>query len=72
MKTINKTFAIGAAFTAAVILVPAAFARDPHGPPPPPRPSNGIQLAADIVNLVRAVIERVRPRSSSRPRRNAP
>ncbi|MBR6239967.1 MAG: hypothetical protein IKQ82_00770, partial [Lentisphaeria bacterium] len=57
MKTINKTFAIGAAFTAAVILVPAAFARDPHGPPPPPRPSNGIQLAADIVNLVRAVIE---------------
>ena len=54
MKTINKSIAIGAAFTAAVILVPAAAHA---GPPPPPRPSNGIQLAADIVNLVRAVIE---------------
>ena len=57
MKTFNKTLAIGAAFTAAVILAPAAFAQGRHGPPPPPRPSNGIQLAADIVNLVRAVIE---------------
>ena len=55
MKTINKTIVIGAAFTAAVILAPAAFARDHHEPEP--RPSNGIQLAADIVNLVRAVIE---------------
>ena len=55
MKTINKTIVIGAAFTAAVILAPAAFARDHHEPDP--RPSNGIQLAADIVNLVRAVIE---------------
>ena len=55
-KTINRTLAIGAAFTAAVILTPAAFAQGPHGAPPP-RPSNGIQLAADIVNLVRAVIE---------------
>ena len=55
-KTINKTLAIGAAFTAAVILAPAAFAQGPHGGPPP-RPSNGIRLAADIVNLVRAVIE---------------
>ena len=52
-KTINKTLAIGAAFTAAVILAPATFARDHHEP----RPANGIQLATDIVNLVRAVIE---------------
>ena len=52
-KTINKTLVIGVAFTAAVILAPATFARDHHDP----RPSNGIQLAADIVNLVRAVIE---------------
>ena len=45
---------IGAALTAAVILTPATtFARDHHEP----RPSNGIQLATDIVNLVRAVIE---------------
>ncbi len=51
-KTINKTFAIGAAFTAAVILAPATFARDHHEPP-----ANGIRLAADIVNLVRAVFE---------------
>ena len=52
-KTINKTIAIGAAFTAAVILAPATtFARDHHEPP-----TNGIRLAADIVNLVRAVIE---------------
>ena len=55
-KTINKTLVIGAAFTAAVILTPAAFARDAH-PEPAPRPSNGIQLAADIVNLVRAIVE---------------
>ena len=54
MKTLNKTLAIGAAFTAAVILTPAAFAQGPHHGPPP---SNGIQLAADIVNLVRAVFE---------------
>ena len=51
-KTINRTLVIGAAFTAAVILTPAAFARDNHEP----RPSNGIQLATDIVNLVRAVL----------------
>ena len=56
MKTLNKTLAIGAAVTAAVILTPAAFAQGPHHGPPP-RPSNGIQLAADIVNLVRAVFE---------------
>ena len=56
MKTFNKTLAIGAAVTAAAILAPAAFAQGPHGGPPP-RPSNGIQLAADIVNLVLAVIE---------------
>ena len=55
-KTINRTLAIGAAFTAAVILAPATFAQGPHGGPPP-RPSNGIQLAADIIKLVRAVIE---------------
>ena len=55
MKTLNKTLAIGAAVTAAVILTPAAFAQGPHHGPP--RPSNGIQLAADIVNLVRAVFE---------------
>ena len=55
-KTINKTLVIGVAFTAAVILTPAAFARDAH-PEPAPRPSNGIQLAADIVNLVRAIVE---------------
>ena len=55
MKTLNKTLAIGAALTAAVILTPAAFAQGPHHGPP--RPSNGIQLAADIVNLVRAVFE---------------
>ncbi len=53
-KTINKTIVIGVALTATVILAPATFARDHHEPP---RPSNGIQLAADIVNLVRAVIE---------------
>ena len=56
MKTLNKTLAIGAAVTAAVILTPAAFAQGPHHGPPP-RPSNGIQLAADIVNLVRAFFE---------------
>ena len=55
MKTFKKTFVIGAAIVAAAILAPAAFAQGRHGPPP--RPSNGIQLAADIVNLVRAVIE---------------
>ena len=45
---------IGAALTAAVILAPATtFAGDHHEP----RPSNGLQLAFDIVNLVRAVIE---------------
>ena len=51
-KTINKTIAIGAAFTAAVILAPATFARDHHEPP-----TNGIRLATDIVNLVRAIVE---------------
>ncbi len=57
MKTLNRTLAIGAAITAAAILVPAAaFAQGPHGAPPP-RPNNGVQLAADIVNLVRTVIE---------------
>ncbi len=57
MKTLNRTLAIGAALAAAAILVPAAaFAQGPHGAPPP-RPNNGVQLAADIVNLVRTVIE---------------
>ena len=52
-KTINRTLAIGAAFTAAVILAPATtFAHDHHEPP-----TNGIQLATDIVNLVRAIVE---------------
>lgn len=51
-KTINRTLAIGAVFTAAVILAPATtFARDHYEPP------KGLQLAVDIVNLVRAVIE---------------
>ena len=62
MKTFNRTFAIGAAIAAAAILAPAAFAQGRHGPPPP-RPNNGIQLAADIVNLGRAVIE---PRPAQR------
>ena len=52
-KTINRTLAIGAAFTAAVILAPATtFAHDHHEPP-----TNGIRLATDIVNLVRAIVE---------------
>ena len=52
-KTINKTLAIGAAFTAAVILAPATFAHEHHEP----HPTNGIQLATDIIRLVRAVVE---------------
>ena len=51
-KTINRTLAISAAFTATVSLAPATFARDHHEPP-----TNGIRLATDIVNLVRAVFE---------------
>ena len=51
-KTINKTLAIGVALTATAILAPATFARDYHEPP-----TNGIRLAADIVNLVRAIFE---------------
>ena len=51
-KTINKTLVIGAALTATVILAPATFARDHHEPA-----TNGIQLATDIVEPVRAVLE---------------
>ena len=55
-KTINRTLAIGAALTAAVILTPAAHARETHH-----EPANGIQLATDIVNLVRAIVEPLPP-----------
>ena len=55
-KTINKTFVIGAALTAAVTFVPAAYARETYH-----EPANGIQLATDIVNLVRAIVEPLPP-----------
>ena len=51
-KTINRTLVIGAALTAAVTLTPAVYARETHH-----EPANGIQLATDIVNLVRAIVE---------------